>query len=547
MLGALAGAIHRSHDRIAGLVAENPEIEGTSTTVTAVIFDGTHIGVGHVGDSRGYLLRDGTLSQLTTDHTFVQSLIDEGRITEDEARVHPHRNLILRAVDGVHEPEPDVFTLEVAPGDRILLCSDGCSGVLSDEELARILGDGTPDHVAVSLIQRVARRRQLRQRHRGRRRRRRGRRGRRRRHQRGRRHRSDDRRRRGRGAPPTWHRLRSGAPAPPTPASSSPCRGVRALRRTSTPRRCATHRARRAIHVGPPARRPRAGRPAGRAIIGVRRLQWSQSQYYVANDGDDVVIFQGIEADVPGITTHHVEETSELTLDELPDYNARQVQRRHQRQQPRGRPRHRQPARAAGALCPGRHRDAVAELPRPAPSQRGLGDRPTEAHRRGPARAASPAARLRATRPPPPVHRGAMSSARASPNAPQGLMGFVHRRRRGAELVLLVLSLVVGIGAYAAVGLGVDGTLPVDLFTYGAWLAALVIGCHVVIRIFAAYADPILLPIVSALNGLGLAMIHRIDLGRQAGDSDARTFAGAQLVWMTLGVAPLRRRARRAS
>ena len=116
------------------------------------IFDGAQIGVGHVGDSRGYLLRDGSLSQLTTDHTFVQSLIDEGRITEDEARVHPHRNLILRAVDGVHEPEPDVFTLEVALGDRILLCSDGCSGVLDDDDLARLLGEGTPDHAAVSLI-----------------------------------------------------------------------------------------------------------------------------------------------------------------------------------------------------------------------------------------------------------------------------------------------------------------------------------------------------------------------------------------------------------
>ena len=124
----------------------------------------------------------------------------------------------------------------------------------------------------------------------------------------------------------------------------------------------------------------------------------------------------------------------------------------------------------------------------------------------------------------------------ANPNAPQGLMGFVHRRRRGAELVLLIMSLVVGIGAYAAVGLGVDGTLPVNLFTYGAWLAALVIGCHVVIRMFAAYADPILLPIVSALNGIGLAMIHRIDLARQANNPDANGFADAQLVWMTLGV-----------
>jgi cell division protein FtsW (lipid II flippase) len=128
-----------------------------------------------------------------------------------------------------------------------------------------------------------------------------------------------------------------------------------------------------------------------------------------------------------------------------------------------------------------------------------------------------------------------MSSARAHPDAPQGLTGFVHRRRRGAELVLLILSLVVGIGAYAAVGLGVDGTLPVDLFTYGAWLAGLVIGCHIVIRIFAAYADPILLPIVSALNGLGLAMIHRIDLARQASRHDTNGFADAQLIWMTLG------------
>jgi cell division protein FtsW (lipid II flippase) len=113
--------------------------------------------------------------------------------------------------------------------------------------------------------------------------------------------------------------------------------------------------------------------------------------------------------------------------------------------------------------------------------------------------------------------------------------GFVHRRRRGAELVLLLLSLVVGVGAYAAVGLGVDGTLPVDLLTHGLWLTVLLLGCHVVLRRFAAYADPVLLPIVGALNGLGLAMIHRIDLGRQARNPEAAAFASTQLVWMTLG------------
>jgi protein phosphatase len=322
LLEGLAGAIHRSHDRIAGLVAENPEIEGTSTTVTAVIFDGAHIGVGHVGDSRGYLLRDGTLSQLTTDHTFVQSLIDEGRITEDEARVHPHRNLILRAVDGVHEPEPDVFTLEVVPGDRILLCSDGCSGVLSDDDLARFLADGTPDHVAVSLI----------------------------------------------GASldagssdnvtvvvadvvdDMTEDDQSSAAAATGPmlvgaAAEAPRRrglGGRTARAADTGELEPVEDAPGYDEDVDPEEMRYAPRPPRRftwarriavlaviallvAIVGFAGWKWSQTQYFVANDGDTVAIFQGIEADVPGINTHHVQESSELKLDDLPDYNARQV------------------------------------------------------------------------------------------------------------------------------------------------------------------------------------------------------------------------------
>jgi cell division protein FtsW (lipid II flippase) len=113
---------------------------------------------------------------------------------------------------------------------------------------------------------------------------------------------------------------------------------------------------------------------------------------------------------------------------------------------------------------------------------------------------------------------------------------FLHRRRRGAELFLLLVSLVVGIGAYAAVGLDVEGTVPADIVRYGGWLAGLCLGCHVVVRIVAPYADPVLLPIVSALNGLGLAMIHRIDLANLASDPKAHTFARDQLIWMTLGV-----------
>ena len=116
------------------------------------------------------------------------------------------------------------------------------------------------------------------------------------------------------------------------------------------------------------------------------------------------------------------------------------------------------------------------------------------------------------------------------------LTGFTHRRRRGAELFLIVLSLLVGIGAYAAVGLGVEGSVPANIIGYGGWLAVLTLACHVVVRVFAPYADPVLLPVVAALNGLGLAMIHRIDLAELARNEDANTFARDQLIWMTLGV-----------
>ena len=110
------------------------------------------------------------------------------------------------------------------------------------------------------------------------------------------------------------------------------------------------------------------------------------------------------------------------------------------------------------------------------------------------------------------------------------LMGFVHRRRRGAELFLLILALAVGIGAYAAVGIGVEGEVPADIVAYGGWLAGLTIVAHIVVRMVAPYADPVLLPVVAALNGLGLAVIHRLDLARED------EFATKQLTWMTLGV-----------
>ncbi|WP_232677249.1 FtsW/RodA/SpoVE family cell cycle protein [Nocardioides sp. R-C-SC26] len=131
---------------------------------------------------------------------------------------------------------------------------------------------------------------------------------------------------------------------------------------------------------------------------------------------------------------------------------------------------------------------------------------------------------------------GLATGGRANtPASGSPLLGFVHRRRRGAELFLLVLSLVIGVGGYAAVGLGVDGTVPADIIGYGGWLTALIVAAHIVIRLVAPYADPVLLPLVATLNGLGLAVIHRLDLAYAARGRDT-DFAPTQLVWMTLGV-----------
>ena len=152
VLARINDGLHEAHVSIGAQVDQDPALNGTSTTATVALFDGTRLALGHIGDSRAYLLRDGELSQLTSDHTFVQSLIDEGRITEAEARVHPHRNLILKALDGLHDVEPDLFALEVVAGDRLFLCSDGACGVLDDPRITDILQGGTPEFSAIEMV-----------------------------------------------------------------------------------------------------------------------------------------------------------------------------------------------------------------------------------------------------------------------------------------------------------------------------------------------------------------------------------------------------------
>ena len=134
LLSKLEKAVHQGNSAIAQEVEENPDLEGMGTTLTAILFAGDRLGLVHIGDSRGYLLRDGELAQITKDDTFVQTLVDEGRITAEEAHSHPQRSLIMRALTG-HEVEPTLIMREARVGDRYLLCSDGLSDPVSHETI----------------------------------------------------------------------------------------------------------------------------------------------------------------------------------------------------------------------------------------------------------------------------------------------------------------------------------------------------------------------------------------------------------------------------
>jgi serine/threonine protein phosphatase PrpC len=323
MLPALAGVVHRIHDKLAEMVEQDGELEGTSTTVTAALFDGHRLGFAHVGDSRAYLLRDGEVHQLTKDHTFVQTLIDEGRITEEDSRVHPHRNIILRAVDGVHETDPDLFDVDLQPGDRVLLCSDGCSGAVTDDEIRDLLGSDSVDTAAVTLVQTAldngttdnvtvvvaevlpgdtA----------------------------------DD--------PETVAAATTG-PMLVGAAADQPRRGGMLSRALFRHRQTDTGELEPVVDQAPvdpeelryAPRAPRRRRWLRRLLVALLALavvaagvaggySWSQNQYYVAADGPYVAIYRGVQMDLPGVElsrTYEVEDP--LILAALPPFNQEQV------------------------------------------------------------------------------------------------------------------------------------------------------------------------------------------------------------------------------
>lgn len=134
----LAGACMSANTRIAAEVESDANVSGMGTTLTALYFSGGRLALAHIGDSRAYLLRGGELVQITRDESFVQELIDDNQITPDEAKRHPQRSMVLRALTG-GDRVPRVTEREFETGDRYLICSDGVSDVLADHELQEAL------------------------------------------------------------------------------------------------------------------------------------------------------------------------------------------------------------------------------------------------------------------------------------------------------------------------------------------------------------------------------------------------------------------------
>ncbi|MGO9079395.1 MAG: protein phosphatase 2C domain-containing protein [Streptosporangiaceae bacterium] len=139
MLPALAGAVAEASTTLHRMSLADPSVEGMGTTLTALMWSGAQIGLCHIGDSRAYLLRDGDLVQITRDHTLVQSLVDEGRLSPAAAATHPQRSLVMRALQSSSDAEPDLQMREARLGDRYLLCSDGLSDVVTEETLHKTL------------------------------------------------------------------------------------------------------------------------------------------------------------------------------------------------------------------------------------------------------------------------------------------------------------------------------------------------------------------------------------------------------------------------
>jgi PPM family protein phosphatase len=316
----LLSTLMQANGMLSDVVYEHPELAGLGTTVSAMLRVGREVVIAHIGDSRIYLLREGNLSQVTVDHTFVQRLIDSGRITEEEAHDHPRRSVLMRVLGDVDaSPEIDTAVLELSEGDRWMLCSDGLTGVVYGDRLKPFLEEaetaedatdmliqaslagGAPDNVTVLVVDIM-------------------------------------------GDQPEESAQLVGSAAGPMAITSPAAQLIPSpsVKSRPQPRKLPISTGGMNVPSGAltvqldavKARRVRRralligslilvlGAIIISAILGYR---WSQTQFYVGSDVDTVVIYQGISQNVAGISLSHVYVDTDIPLDSLTPYQQQQI------------------------------------------------------------------------------------------------------------------------------------------------------------------------------------------------------------------------------
>ncbi|MBC7518506.1 MAG: serine/threonine-protein phosphatase [Microbacteriaceae bacterium] len=320
---ALRSALLAANTLLAETVFDHPELTGMGTTVSAILRVGDRVAIAHIGDSRVYLLRGDNLSQVTADHTFVQRLVDSGRITAEEAAVHPRRSVLMRVLGDIDaSPEIDTTIHDTLPGDRWMLCSDGLSSYVSDEKIKVVLENaigadaaaqrlvkesldqGAPDNVTVVVV-------------------------------------SVDETNSSASTPPV---IVGSAAAPLSFDSDSSRRALRLPTLLLHPLRPVPPDD---AHFEPESEefldeliledRRRARVRHITWLVGivlavitlvvalVLAYEWTQSHFFVGANGSTVAIYQGVQADIGPISLSKVYRSTTITLDSLPSYTRQSV------------------------------------------------------------------------------------------------------------------------------------------------------------------------------------------------------------------------------